>query len=81
MFVYLGEKSKDEKEKWKETELKEVAKGIFKNEGALPYTRLVNLVMDNMDVKERTAKKYVSIMKERGIVTQVDNSNYNIGKL
>lgn len=37
--------------------------------------------MDNMDVKERTAKKYVSIMKERGIVTQVDNSNYNIGKL
>lgn len=81
MFVYLGEKSKDEKEKWKETELKEVAKGIFKNEGAMPYTRLVNLVMDNMDVKERTAKKYVSIMKERGIVTQVDNSNYNIGKL
>lgn len=81
MFVYLGEKSKDEKEKWKETELKEVAKGIFKNEGALPYTRLVNLVMNNMDVKERTAKKYVSIMKERGIVTQVDNSNYNIGKL
>lgn len=81
MFVYLGEKSKDEKEKWKETELKEVAKGIFKQEGPMSYARLVNMVMDNMDVKERTAKKYVSIMKERGIVTQGGNSNYNIGKL
>lgn len=81
MFIYLGEKSKDEKEKWKETELKEVAKSIFKHEGAMPYARLVTLVMDNMDVKERTAKKYVSIMKERGIITQGSNSNYNIGKL
>jgi len=81
MFVYLGEKSKDEKEKWKETELKEVAKSIFKLEGPMSYARLVNKVMDNMDVKERTAKKYVSIMKERGIVTQGGNSNYNIGKL
>ena len=81
MFVYLGEKSKDEKEKWKETELKEVAKGIFKHEGAMPYTRLVSLVMENMDVKERTAKKYVSIMKERGIITQFGDSNYNMGKL
>lgn len=81
MFVYLGEKSKDEKEKWKETELKEVAKSIFKQEGPMSYARLVTLVMDNMDVKERTAKKYVSIMKERGIVTQGGNSNYNIGKL
>ena len=81
MFVYLGEKSKDEKEKWKETELKEVAKGIFQQEGAMSYARLVTLVMDSMDVKERTAKKYVSIMKERGIITQGGNSNYNIGKL
>ena len=81
MFVYLGEKSKDEKEKWKETELKEVAKSIFKLEGPMSYARLVTLVMDNMEVKERTAKKYVSIMKERGIVTQGGNSNYNIGKL
>ena len=58
-----------------------MAKSIFKQEGPMPYARLVTLVMDNMDVKERTAKKYVSIMKERGIVTQGGNSNYNIGKL
>ena len=58
-----------------------MAKGIFKHEGAMPYTRLVSLVMENMDVKERTAKKYVSIMKERGIITQFGDSNYNMGKL
>ena len=55
--------------------------GRLKHEVAMPYTRLVSLVMENMDVKERTAKKYVSIMKERGIITQFGDSNYNMGKL
>jgi hypothetical protein len=76
MFVYRGEKSKEEKDKWRKNELSNVAKNIFRSLESASYGELVSQVESVMGIQERTAKKYISQMKEFGIIKQDNLNNY-----
>lgn len=82
MHVYCGEKSQNEKEKHKETELAHIAKEIFSNSKRLTYLDLSTEIELLMDVKERTAKSYIKYMRDKGIVVKDSNNTnyYVIGK-
>lgn len=77
MHVYAGEKSIEDKEKRKRTELSNITKEIFKSRKKVSYNDLTELIMDMLDVKERTAKSYIRYMKENEMLLQ-DSSNYYI---
>ena len=81
MFTYRGEKSKAEKEKRKTVELISVAKEILKEQKTIAYSDLVVSVMEEMDVKNRTAKKYIAYMRDQNILSQDSMGNYIKGKL
>lgn len=81
MFTYRGEKSKAEKEKRKTVDLISVAKEILKEQKSIAYSDLVVSVMEEMDVKDRTAKKYIAYMREQNILSQDSMGNYVKGKL
>lgn len=78
MFMYSGEKSKEDKDKWKKDELITVSRQIFHGHDKLTYSELVVFLKEEMDIKDRTAKKYIAHMKELGIVTQDVFNNYLI---
>lgn len=81
MFAYRGEKSKEEKERRKTVDLASLAKEIMFEREVIPYSELVTAVMEEMDVKERTAKKYIAYMREQNILSQDRTGNYIRGKL
>ena len=81
MHVYRGEKSKEDKEKRKTDELIAVIKEAFRNTIKLTYQELCEVLMREMEIKERTAKKYIAYMKEQRILTQDVNGNYQKGEL
>lgn len=81
MFVYRGEKSKEEKEKRKTVDLASLAKEIMAGREVISYSELVTAVMEEMDVKDRTAKKYIAYMREQDILSQENSGNYIRGKL
>lgn len=56
MHIYIGEKTREEKEKRKEKELATVAHEIFGVQKHLTYIDLCDRIQQTMDVKERTAK-------------------------
>ena len=66
--VYLGEKSKEDSDLRKTNELKDAATEIFRDKVILPNQQLVQAVMEQMDVKERTARAYIKFMRENGII-------------
>jgi DNA-binding protein H-NS len=68
MHVYLGEKTKEEKEKRKENELTATAKTIFVQKRYYTYQELTDKLQEYLDVKERTAKDYVKFMCEKYII-------------
>jgi hypothetical protein len=74
MHVYLGEKTKEEKEKRKETELSGVARTIFGKQRYCTYVDLCEQIQSVLDVKERTAKSYIRFMRDREIILK-DPSN------
>ena len=74
MHLYIGEKSRQEKEKRKEKELTFVARSIFSNQSFLTYTEISEKIQQIMDVKERTSKNYIRYMREKNIIIQ-DPSN------
>jgi hypothetical protein len=79
MHIYLGEKSKEEKEKRKETELAGVAKTIFAKQRFCTYVELCGQIQTILDVKERTAKNYIRYMREKEIIIKdFSNANYFI---
>jgi hypothetical protein len=79
MHTYLGEKTKEEKEKRKETELSGVAKTIFGKQRLCTYLDLCEQIQSILDVKERTAKSYVRFMREKEIILRDPaNSTYFI---
>ena len=83
MYVYLGEKPKEEKEKRKEDELVAVARDIFGRQDFITYVDLAEQIQAILDVKERTAKSYIKFMREKEIIRK-DPSNqsyYIIGNL
>jgi hypothetical protein len=68
MHVYLGEKTKEEKEKRKENELTTTAKTIFAQKRYYTYQELTDKLQEYLDVKERTAKGYNKFMREKDII-------------
>mgnify|MGYP000949549839 FL=1 len=81
MHVYRGEKSKEDKEKRKTDELIGVVKEAFRNSFKLTYQELCEVLMREMGIKDRTAKKYIAYMKEQRILAQDTNGNYQKGEL
>ncbi|MCF8284514.1 MAG: bifunctional DNA primase/helicase [Sphingobacteriales bacterium] len=67
-YVYLGEKSKEDSNLRKNNELKEAANEIFRDKANIPNQMLVKALMEQMDVKERTARAYIKFMRENGII-------------
>lgn len=78
MHVYRGEKSQEDKEKRKLTELTHIAKEAFRLNEKLSYIELVGHIMQTVDVKDRTAKNYISYMRNNGIIIQDSNNLYSI---
>ena len=81
MHVYRGEKSKEDKEKRKTDELIGVVKEAFRNSFKLTYQELCEVLMRKMEIKDRTAKKYIAYMKEQRILIQDTSGNYQKGEL
>ena len=81
MHVYRGEKSKEDKEKRKTDELIAVVKEAFQNSFKLTYQELCEVLMRKMEIKDRTAKKYIAYMKEQRILIQDKSGNYQKGEL
>ena len=81
MHVYRGEKSKEDKEKCKTDELLSVVKSAFRTKVRLSYQELCDVLMREMEIKDRTAKKYIAYMKEQRILSQDTNGNYQKGEL
>ena len=61
MFTYRGEKSNVEKEMRKTVDLISVAKEILKEQEPIAYSDLVVTVLEEMDVKDRTANNTLPI--------------------
>lgn len=81
MHVYRGEKSKEDKEKRKTDELIGVVRNAFRSSFKLSYQELCEVLMREMEIKDRTAKKYIAYMKEQRILAQDTNGNYQKGEL
>ena len=81
MHVYRGEKSKEDKEKCKTDELIAVVKEAFRNSFKLTYKELSEVLMRKMEIKDRTAKKYIAYMKGQRILIQDTSGNYQKGEL
>ena len=81
MHVYRGEKAKEDKEKRKTDELIGVIRDAFRSSFKLSYQELCEVLMREMEIKDRTAKKYIAYMKEQRILTQDVNGNYQKGEL
>lgn len=75
MHVYRGEKSQEDKEKRKFVELTQIAKEVFRLQERLSYNELVTEIMQAVGVKDRTAKNYISYMRNNEIIAQ-DNNNF-----
>ena len=81
MHVYRGEKSREDKEKRKTDELISVVREAFRSSFKLTYQELCEVLMSEMEIKDRTAKKYIAYMKEQRILAQDTNGNYQKGEL
>lgn len=75
MHVYRGEKSHEDKEKRKFVELTQIAKEVFRLQERFSYNELVTEIMQAVGVKDRTAKSYISYMRNNQIIVQ-DNNNF-----
>ena len=81
MHIYHGEKSKEDKERRKTDELLAVVKSAFRAKLKLSYQELCDVLMREMEIKDRTAKKYIAYMKEQRILSQDTSGNYQKGEL
>jgi hypothetical protein len=68
--VFIGEKSKEDKNKRKIEDLKALAEELFTAKGAYTYTELVHGIEASMEVSERTAKNYIRFMRESNIIVK-----------
>lgn len=80
MHVYRGEKSKEDKDKRKTEELIAVIREAFRLNTRLSYQELCEVLMREMEIKDRTAKKYIAYIREQGVLTQDTNVNYQKGE-
>ena len=80
MHVYRGEKSKEDKDRRKSSELLAVVRELFRTTNRLSYQELCEVLMRELEIKDRTAKKYIAYMKEQGILRQDAQGNYQENK-
>ena len=80
MHVYRGEKSKEDKDRRKSSELLAVVRELFRTTSHLSYQDLCEVLMRELEIKDRTAKKYIAYMKEQGILRQDAQGNYQENK-
>ena len=78
MFVYMGVKSNEDKEKQKSTDLRNIATSIFEKTDSLTYSELTDAIVDMMEVKPRTAKEYIRYMREKAIIEQLADQSYQL---
>ncbi|MGI6242788.1 MAG: AAA family ATPase [Prevotella sp.] len=78
--VYRGEKSKEDKEKRKTEELTAVIREVFRNCYRHSYQELCDILMRELEIKDRTAKKYIAYMREQRILQQDEAGNYQKGE-
>ena len=80
MHVYRGVKSKEDKDRRKSSELLAVVRELFRTTSHLSYQDLCEVLMRELEIKDRTAKKYIAYMKEQGILRQDAQGNYQENK-
>jgi len=80
MHVYRGEKSKEDKDRRKSSELLAVVRELFRTTNLLSYQELSEVLMRELEIKDRTAKKYIAYIKEQGILSQDAQGNYQENK-
>ena len=80
MHVYRGEKSKEDKDRRKSRELLAVVRELFRTTNLLSYQELSEVLMRELEIKDRTAKKYIANIKEQGILSQDAQGNYQENK-
>ena len=78
MFVYMGVKSKEDKERQKINDLKSIAQGIFEKVDKLTYGELVKAIVDAMEIQPRTAKDYIRTMRDKAIIEQLSDQSYQL---
>ena len=79
MHTFIGEKTKEEKEKRKENELVSAARTIFEKKRHYAYMDLCGQIQALLEVKERTAKSYIRFMREKEIIlTDPSHTGYFI---
>lgn len=79
MHTFIGEKTKEEKEKRKENELVSAARTIFGKKRHYAYMDLCGQIQVLLEVKERTAKSYIRFMREKEIIlTDPSHADYFI---
>lgn len=78
MFVYMGMKSKEDKERQKINDLKSIAQGIFEKVDKLTYGELVKAIVDAMEIQPRTAKDYIRTMRDKAIIEQLSDQSYQL---
>ena len=57
-----------------------VVKEIFLHTAKLSYKNLSELLIQKMEIKDRTAKRYIAYMREQGILSQDAAGNYQKGE-
>ena len=80
MHVFVGEKTKEEKEKRKEIELANIARNLFSQQKRYTYAGLCEKLQNMMAVKDRTAKSYIKFMREKGLIVKDAENNYELKK-
>ena len=80
MHVFVGEKTKEEKEKRKEIELANIARNLFSQQKRYTYAGLCEKLQGMMAVKDRTAKSYIKFMREKGLIVKDADNNYELKK-
>ncbi|MCQ4139551.1 toprim domain-containing protein [Chryseobacterium sp. EO14] len=80
MHIFIGEKTKEEKEKRKEIELANIARNLFSQQKRYTYSGLCEKLQSTMAVKDRTAKSYIKFMREKGLIVKDSENSYELKK-
>ncbi len=78
MFVYMGTKSKEDKEKQKTADLRNLAVSIYEKTDKLTYSEMTKAIINAMEVQPRTAKEYIRYMREKAIIEQLADQSYQL---
>ena len=80
MHVSRGEKSEEERERRKTAELLLIAREVFRERDRLSHDELLRLIMQTVEVKERTAKDYIRHMQVSGLIELQKDNHYTLKK-